>query len=264
MRSAFALCLVGALGCHAHRGHHGQHAHGHAHGPCPHCPPGAHGHGPHGHGPAAPTPPPGEHGQHGEHGGHGGHHHRFDDPARWAAVFDNPARDAWQEPDRVLARMNLRPNARVADLGAGTGYFSVRLARAVPQGRVWALDLEPNLVQHLHDRARRENLGNLFAALCTPDAAMIPEPVDAVLVVDTYHHIEDRSAYFTRLRPRLAPGGTVVIVDFRLDAPEGPPPAMRLAPERVRAEMQAAGFVQQGDPLMLARQYVLVFAPAAP
>lgn len=179
-------------------------------------------------------------------------------------MFDNPARDAWQEPDSVLARMNLRPNARVADLGAGTGYFSVRLARAVPQGRVWALDLEPNLVQHLHDRARRENLGNLFAALCTPDAAMIPEPVDAVLVVDTYHHIEDRSAYFTRLRPRLAPGGTVVIVDFRLDAPEGPPPAMRLAPERVRAEMQAAGFVQQGDPLMLARQYVLVFAPAAP
>ena len=123
IRPAFALCLAGILGCHAHSGHaHGAHAHG------PHA-------------------------------------HRFDDPAHWAAVFDNPARDAWQEPDRVLARMNLRPSARVADLGAGTGYFSVRLARAVPQGRVWALDLEPNLVRYLHDRARRENLGNLQRAL---------------------------------------------------------------------------------------------------
>jgi len=179
-------------------------------------------------------------------------------------VFDDPARDAWQTPDRVLAHMNLRPDARVADLGAGTGYFSVRLARALPQGRVWALDLEPNLVQHLHDRARREGLSNLFGALCTPASAMIPEPVDAVLLVDTYHHLEDRTAYFARLRTRLAPGGTVVIVDYRRDAPEGPPEAMRLGPEQVRSEMESAGYVQRGEALLLARQYVLVFAPHTP
>ncbi len=235
MRPALALSLLGHLGCQAQRAHPGHEHHGRG---------------------------SGSHSA--EHGGHGGHGHRFDDPGHWSAVFDDPARDAWQEPDRVLARMNLRPDARVADLGAGTGYFAVRLARAVPQGRVWALDLEPNLVQHLHDRARREGLGNLFAALCTPHAAMIPEPVDAVLLVDTYHHIEDRSAYFARLRPRLTAVGTVVIVDYRLDAPEGPPPAMRLPPERVRAEMEAAGFTQRGEALLLARQYVLVFAPRTP
>ena len=191
-----------------------------------------------------------------------GHHHRFDDPAQWAQRFENPARDAWQQPDLVVASLALAPDARVADVGAGTGYFSVRLARAVSQGRVWAVDVAPTMVRWVLNRARRENIGNLTAVLAAPDDALLPEPVDLVLVVDTYHHISARTAYFTRLRSALRPHGRVAIVDFRGDSPEGPPIAMRLAPEVVRAEMAAAGFTLAGSLDTLPRQYMLIFRAA--
>jgi SAM-dependent methyltransferase len=198
-----------------------------------------------------------------QHHGHHGHHHRFDDPARWAAVFDAPERDAWQEPARVLAQLGLAPDARVADLGAGTGYFSVRLGRAVPQGRVWAVDLEPALLHHLRERAAREGLGNVFPVLGTAQDPLLPEPVDLVLVVDTHHHLANRSEYYRALRASLRPGGRVVIVDFTLDAPEGPPREMRLTPAQVDAELQAAGYTREGEPLSLPRQYLLTYRPAA-
>lgn len=188
-----------------------------------------------------------------------GHHHRFDDPAQWAQRFESPERDAWQQPDRVIAGLSLAPDARVADLGAGTGYFSVRLARAVPQGRVWAVDVEPAMVRWVLDRARRESIANLSATLASGDDALLTEPVDLVLVVDTYHHIDARTPYFTRLRSSLRPQGRVAIVDFRMDAPDGPPPAMRLAPETVRAEMEAAGYTFDRAVEGLPRQYMLIF-----
>jgi SAM-dependent methyltransferase len=195
-------------------------------------------------------------------GGHDASHHRFDDPAQWAQRFVGPERDAWQRPDLVISSLALAPDARVADLGAGTGYFSVRLARAVPLGRVWAVDAEPTMVRWVLDRARREQIANLTAAMAAPDDALLPEPVDLVLVVDTYHHLDARAAYFARLRGSLRPRGRVAIVDYRVDAPEGPPVGMRLAPEAVRAEMEAAGYALAGSLDTLPRQYVLIFRAA--
>src|SRR5262245_13412515 len=91
---------------------------------------------------------------------------RFDDPAAWAKVFDDPARDAWQRPQEVVAALGLRPGQRVADLGAGTGYFSRHLSRAVgPTGAVLAVDPEPNLVAWLRDRAEREGTANVVPVL---------------------------------------------------------------------------------------------------
>lgn len=218
------LSGAASAGC-AHSAHHGGHGEGHA---------GGHGHGE-------------------------GHAHRFDDPARWATIFDDPARDAWQRPDEVIRMLSLRGDERVADLGAGTGYFSVRLARAVPRGRVWALDVEPAMVGYLAARAQRESLDNLFGVLCTPDDALLPEPVDVVLVVDTHHHIEHRVAYYTRLHARLRPGGRVVIVDYTRESPMGPPAEMRLSPDAVRDELTHAGFTFDASPAGLPNQYVLIF-----
>jgi SAM-dependent methyltransferase len=197
--------------------------------------------------------PPGAH--------HHGHamHHRFQDAEGWAQEFDAPERDAWQQPDRVVAALALAPDAVVADLGAGTGYFSVRLARAVPQGRVIGLDVEPEMVRYLADRAQREGLANLLAGEATATDAGLREPVDLVLVVDTYHHIEDRTAYFARLRERLRPGGRVAIVDFRLDSERGPPREHKIAPEAVRAELEAAGYALAASHDFLPDQYFLVF-----
>lgn len=189
------------------------------------------------------------------------HQHRFDDAARWAQVFDDPARDAWQKPDEVLSALALPPDAVVADIGAGTGYFSVRLAQRLPRGHVYAADIELAMVRHLAERAARENLRNLIPVHSQVDTPGLPTKADLVLLVDTYHHLEGRERYFRGLRELLKPGGRVAIVDFRADSPVGPPKHQRMAQSQVEAEMAAAGYGVAARHDFLPRQYFLVFRP---
>jgi predicted methyltransferase len=190
------------------------------------------------------------------------HEHSFGDAERWAHVFDDPKRDAWQKPHEVIQALALKPDAVVADLGAGTGYFAARLATMVPNGRVYAADVEPNMVRHLAERAKREKLGNLIAVQAAPDSARLPEKVDVIVLVNVYHHIDQRDRYFDRLRASLKPGGRLAVIDFRLDSPTGPPKAARIAPDRVVAELKAAGYNLTQEHEFLPRQYFLVFRPA--
>lgn len=149
----------------------------------------------------------------------------------------------------------------VADIGSATGYFPVRIARAVPAGRVWGVDIEPDMVRYLNRRAQEEGIDNLFSILGRPDDPLLPEPVDLVLIVDTYHHIDEREAYFERLSQHLRPGGRVAVIDFKKgDLPVGPPDAMKLAPEKVQAEVEAAGYEMAESHDFLSYQYFLVFA----
>jgi len=187
--------------------------------------------------------------------------HQFRDAERWARVFDDPARDAWQKPDEVLRALALPPDALVADIGAGTGYFAVRLARALPRGHVWGADVAPDMVRYLAERARREGLTNLTALAAAPDDPRLPRPVDLALVVNTYHHIGARPAYFRRLRPWLRAGGRVAIIDFQPDAPVGPPRHARVPAAVVKAEMGEAGYGLVAEHAFLPYQYFLVFAP---
>ena len=191
------------------------------------------------------------------------HQHSFGDAEKWAQVFDDPERDAWQKPHAVIQALALKPDARVADLGAGTGYFSARLANMLPQGLVYAVDIEPDMVRYLEARAKREGLRNLLALAGAPDDPRLPEKVDLILLVDVYHHIEDRPRYFRKLSGSLRPGGRIAVIDFRLDSPQGPPRAARLAPEAVKAEMQAAGHTLAAEHSFLPHQYFLVFRPAS-
>lgn len=188
-------------------------------------------------------------------------HHRFDDPEKWAKVFDDPERDAWQKPDVVVAGMGLSAGMVVADIGAGTGYFNARLARAVgPEGKVIAVDIEPTLVEHMAARAAREGTPQVEARLTTAASHGLADgEVDRVLLVDTFHHIEGRAAYFGSLRAAMKPGGKLVIVDLKADAPFGPPPEMRLSAEQVTAELEGAGWVREGAIDGLPYQYALIF-----
>ena len=189
----------------------------------------------------------------------GGFHHSFSQAEVWAKEFDDPSRDAWQKPDQVLDALTLDRKALVADIGAGTGYFSVRLAKRVPEGKVFAIDVEPDMLRYLSERAHREHLNNVFPVVANQEGPNIPESVDVIMVVDTYHHIDDRLAYFARLKKSLRPQGRLAIVDFKPDSPEGPPPEHRIPAEKVAEELKAAGYSLVAAHSFLPRQYFLVF-----
>jgi predicted methyltransferase len=189
------------------------------------------------------------------------HQHSFGNAEKWAHVFDDPARDAWQKPHEVIQALGLKPDAVVADVGAGTGYFSARLANMLPRGRVYAVDVEPEMVKYLGERAQRDGLKNMTAVAAAPDDPRLPARVDLVLLVDVYHHIDARERYFGRLRESLKPGGRVAIIDFRLNSPDGPPKEARISPERVKSELESAGYALAAEHDFLPNQYFLVFRP---
>lgn len=187
-----------------------------------------------------------------------GHHGTFAGAEHWAQRFDDPARDAWQRPDEVLRALDLAPSMTVADVGAGTGYFAVRLARAVPDGAVIATDLEPDMVRYLDERAAREQLPNLRAVRATPtDTGLAPGSVDAILVVHVWHHLADRVAYARQLAAALRPGGRLFIVDFDLVGERGPPRELRVSAEAIVAELAGAGFAAAVSPIELPDQYLV-------
>jgi predicted methyltransferase len=189
------------------------------------------------------------------------HRHSFGDAEKWAHVFDDPERDAWQKPHQVIQALALKPDAIVADIGAGTGYFAARLANMLPKGTVYAVDIEPAMVKYLGERAQREGLGNLKPVAGLPGDPRLPAKADLILLVDVYHHIEDRGRYFRSLAASLKPGGRLAVIDFRLDSPNGPPKEARVAPERVKAEMKSAGYALAAEHGFLPNQYFLVFRP---
>lgn len=186
------------------------------------------------------------------------HMDRHFDPEMAARAWDDPARDAWQMPDRVLAALALKSDQVVADIGSGTGYFTVRLARSA--AKVYGSDIEPDMVSYLDKRAAREGLKNIVAIKASADSPNLPEPVDLILIVDTYHHIGNREAYFRRLATSLKPGGRIAIIDFKPDSPDGPGKEFRFTPEQIEAEMSAAGYKLAARYDFLPRQNFLVFA----
>lgn len=186
----------------------------------------------------------------------GGHH----DPNRWLETLDDPARDAWQKPREVVSAMAISEGMVIADIGAGTGYFEPHLSRAVgARGRVLALDISPELVAHMRRRFGESGLTNVEARLVSPaDPGLATGSIDRVLIVDTWHHITDRVEYARKLLKALAPTGRIVIVDYPVDAPTGPPPELRVSERQVVAELEAAGFRARIEPDALERQYVVV------
>ena len=190
------------------------------------------------------------------------HDHSFGDAQKWAQIFDDPKRDAWQKPHEVIQALKLKPDAIIADIGSGTGYFSARFANMAPQGRVYGIDTEPDMVKYLADRAKREGLKNLIAVAAKPGDPQLPEKADLVILVDVYHHIDDRERYFQKLAGSLKPGGRVVVIDFRMDSPDGPPKAARITPDQVRTELKRAGYTLAAEHGFLPNQYFLVFRPS--
>lgn len=189
-------------------------------------------------------------------------HHRHGDPMAYIASLDDPARDAYQKPDEVLKALALRPGEVVADIGAGSGYFALRFARAVGEtGRVYAVDVSPDMVRHLNRRLRDAGIRNVVPILSDPDDPLLPDAsVDRFVIVNTWHHVEDQPKYLGLLKRMLKPGGQIVHIDFqKRDLPVGPPVGMKIAREDLVKQMETAGFRLAAEHAFLPYQYLLVF-----
>ena len=189
--------------------------------------------------------------------------HRHSDPQAYIASLEDPARDAYQKPDEVLRALALRPGEVIADIGAGSGYFAVRFARAVgDSGRVYAVDISPDMVRHLNRRIRDAGLRNVQTILSEPDDPLLPDAsVDRFVIVDTWHHVEAQAKYLTLMKRMLRPGGQVIQIDFqKRELPIGPPLSMKIAREDLVSQMEGAGFRLAGEHTFLPYQYFLVFA----
>ncbi len=181
--------------------------------------------------------------------------------------LDRPERDQEQKPAQVVDALGLKPGMQVADLGAGSGYFTRRFVEAVTEtGKVYAIDVEPEALKHVEESL--VHMHRPYTAefvLARPDSPKLPvESVDLIFVCNTYHHLEDRTNYFRNVRSALKPGGRIAIVDYYHDARSGElgfPKKHLVARETAVEEMTAAGYRLVKEPTFLPKQYFLEFVP---
>lgn len=191
---------------------------------------------------------------------HHEHAHAFADPAERAKKWNDPERDKWQHPEEIVAALALRPGATVADIGAGTGYMVAHLSKAVGAGgTVFAIDASIEMVDYLMDR--REEMGPARIEprkVAMDDPELESDSLNAVLTLDTWHHVSDREKYAKKIYEGLKPNGRFVVVDYDVNAEVGPPREMRLKPEEVRKQLESAGFRVEIVAESMPRHYIVV------
>jgi ubiquinone/menaquinone biosynthesis C-methylase UbiE len=197
---------------------------------------------------------------------------RFKGIARavWArsyiAMLERPERVEFQKPDEVMKALAVRPGERVADVGAGSGYFTVRAARAVgPTGTVVAVDIAQEMLDYLGQRVKKEGLANVrLQKVAKDDPQLPPAGIDTILLIDTLHYVQNRGEYAKKLRAGLAPGGRLVVIDYipksMEDRPWGPPPEQQISRQTVDADMAAGGLKVVKSYDFLPEQYFVVYA----
>jgi len=189
-------------------------------------------------------------------------HRLHQDAPAYIAMLEDPKRDVYQKPAEVVAALALKPGEVVADVGAGSGYFAVRLAKEDgPAGRVYGVDVSPEMIVHLNRRVRDAGITNVQTVLSAPDDPLLLDAsVDRFFICDTWHHIDDQAKYLALMKKMLRPGGQVVMIDFhKRELPVGPPLAMKIAREDLVKQMEGAGFRLAAEHTFLPYQYYLVF-----
>lgn len=191
-------------------------------------------------------------------------HRLHSDPKSYIGALEDPKRDAYQKPQEVMVALDLKPGKVIADIGAGSGYFTFRLAHHVgDRGKVYAVDVSPDMIRHINRRIRELKAANVVSILADPDDPLLPDAsVDCFFFSDSWHHIENQTKYLSLMKKMLRPGGEIIMIDFHKKAlPVGPPMEMKIAREDLIKQMESNGFRLTKEHTFLPYQYFLVFGP---
>lgn len=186
------------------------------------------------------------------------------DPKSYIGALEDPKRDTYQKPQQVMMALGLRPGEVIADIGAGSGYFTFRLAHHVgDKGKVYAVDVSPDMILYINHRIRELNVNNVVSVLADPDDPLLPDlSVNRFFFSESWHHIENQKKYLSLVKRMLKPGGEIVMIDFhKRDLPVGPPTQMKIAREDLIKQMENNGFRLTKEHAFLPYQYFLVFVP---
>jgi ubiquinone/menaquinone biosynthesis C-methylase UbiE len=195
---------------------------------------------------------------------HGHDRDRFANPKNlegYIAEQEAPTRAAWQKPEEVLDALAIAPGQTVCDIGAGPGYFALRIAKRVgPTGRVFAVDVEPKILDVLRARIEKAGARNITPVLALAgDPLLPPRACDLVLIVDAYHHFSDRPNYLRRLAALMRPGARLANVDWHKRKTDiGPEQSHRVAREEFLADAAKAGLRLAAEHKFLPHQYFLI------
>jgi len=178
--------------------------------------------------------------------------------------LERAERDVTEQPDKVLETLRITPGSTVADIGAGTGYYSLRLAEKVgPQGRVLATDIQPEMLSRLQANSKKAGITNIESILCTPTDAKLPAgQLDLALMVDVYHELAHPEETMVQVHRALKPDGRLVLIEYRGEDPSVPiKPEHKMTLAQVRAEIEPMGFQLQQVFDFLSRQHLIIFTP---
>ena len=158
----------------------------------------------------------------------------FEDTKKYIDFLERGDRAIWQKPDAVIQELHLSGTERVADVGAGSGYFTFRFARVLPKGTVYAIDIEPEMLRHIHHKTMTEGVRNIEVIKSNPDDPKIPAGVDLVFVCDVIHHVKDRKVWLNKLYSEMKKGAQLVVIEFKEgDLPEGPPASVKIPKKKL-------------------------------
>lgn len=185
----------------------------------------------------------------------------FKEVEKYIQFLERPDRAKWQKPEAVVKALGLKGSETVVDLGAGSGYFSFRFAKALPQGKVVAIDTQPEMIRHIHHRAMSEQIANIEPIIATPGDPKVPPGADVVFICDVLHHVQDRANWLTKLHAEMAKGARLVLIEFKSgDLPQGPPEKMKIPKaEIVRLSKEADFSLKEEQPDLLPYQEFLIF-----
>lgn len=188
--------------------------------------------------------------------------HLHNDPKAYMKALEDPRRDEYQKPHEVMHALGIKPGEIIADIGAGTGYFTFHLARHVgAKGKVYAVDVSPDMIRHINRRIRDGKTANVVTVLADNDDPLLPDgSVNRFFICDVWHHVENQTKYLSLMKTIIKPGGEIVMIDFhKKELPFGPPTEMKIAREDLIKQMETNGFRLAKEHTFLPYQYFLVF-----